>query len=335
MYSKTAYTQGHNNTSLSNGARAGGASSLGAPLEGFVDYVPDLLRRRTHPQEPARRRPRARAVLDPATRMRTALACSRCRKMKIRCQVDPVISSTCLSCHKAGIHSCEYYRVGSGDAPKVLQRMRPAQSTAHTSMNGSASSEYHHARALRCPIAASASSHLSGPSGDAFSHPGVAHLPSADVSWAAAEFPVDETAARRWNQPHTGPPSRSEHCHCHRHFAQRGRVYHGSKKVQSSADTSQCRSPTWHPFRPVNILTTKEPETSTSAIGVRISFHGDTPEVLLSMGVYLSAEAQRRLYARLFGVQARTQNTEIDFIDDVGDNVGERADYQGAAKFVG
>lgn len=53
------------------------------------------------------------------------------------------------------------------------------------------------------------------------------------------------------------------------------------------------------------------------------------------MGVYLSAEAQRRLYARLFGVQARTQNTEIDFIDDVGDNVGERADYQGAAKFVG
>lgn len=81
--------------------------------------------------------------------------------------------------------------------------MRPAQSTAHTSMNGSASSEYHHARALRCPIAASASSHLSGPSGDAFSHPGVAHLPSADVSWAAAEFPVDETAARRWNQPHS------------------------------------------------------------------------------------------------------------------------------------
>lgn len=78
MYSKTAYTQGHNNTSLSNGARAGGASSLGAPLEGFVDYVPDLLRRRTHPQEPARRRPRARAVLDPATRMRTALAVSSC-----------------------------------------------------------------------------------------------------------------------------------------------------------------------------------------------------------------------------------------------------------------
>ncbi|KAK4185592.1 hypothetical protein QBC35DRAFT_365596, partial [Podospora australis] len=58
-------------------------------------------------------------------RKRIAVACSRCRKRKIRCSGDPGDGLPCSNCKNAGVEQCRFLRVASREAPIRLDMGDP------------------------------------------------------------------------------------------------------------------------------------------------------------------------------------------------------------------
>ncbi|KAK4184122.1 hypothetical protein QBC35DRAFT_392352 [Podospora australis] len=58
-------------------------------------------------------------------RKRVAVACSRCRKRRIRCSGDPGDGLPCSTCKNAGVEQCRFLRVASREAPIRLDTGDP------------------------------------------------------------------------------------------------------------------------------------------------------------------------------------------------------------------